>query len=80
MPRHTDIRIKQLCSQTKAAQTDGEAKGVLKELQEALGEHIGLARESLEAQVSTLNALEARAKNALETRAKKSRSKKASEA
>jgi len=72
VPRHTDIRIKQLCSQTKAAQTDGEAKGVLKELQEALAEHIGLARESLEAQVSTLNALE--------TRAKKSRSKKASEA
>jgi hypothetical protein len=43
---------------------------VLKELQETLAEHIGLARESLEAQVSTLNALEARAK--------KSRSKKTS--
>ena len=70
MPHHTDIRIEQLCSETKAAQTDGEAKRVLKELQETLAEHIGLARESLEAQVNTLNALEARAK--------KSRSKKAS--
>lgn len=62
VPHHTDIRIEQLCSQTKAAQTDGEAKGVLKELRETLAEHFGLARESLEAQVSTLTALEAKAK------------------
>jgi hypothetical protein len=61
VPRHTAIRIEQLCSETKAAQTDGEAKGVLKELQKTLAEHIGLARESLEAQVNTLTALEAKA-------------------
>lgn len=62
MPRHTDIRIEELCTRTKAAQTETEASGVLKELQATLSEHIELARESLEAQVSTLSTLEAKAR------------------
>jgi len=63
LPRHTDIRIEQLCTEAKAAKTERDAKGVIEELRSTLAEHMDLARKSLEAQASTLTLLEAKARN-----------------
>lgn len=62
LPRHTDYRIEQLCVRAKAAKSDLDIRIVLKELRGALSEHTGLARESLEAQVSALITLQAKIK------------------
>jgi hypothetical protein len=72
LPRYTESRIEQLCTEAKTARTEGDAKGAVKELQATLAEHIGLARQSLEAQVSTLASLEAKNKY-LEAKVKKSK-------
>jgi hypothetical protein len=72
LPRYTESRIEQLCTEAKTAKTEGDAKGAVIELQASLAEHIGLARQSLEAQVSTLASLEAKNKD-LEAKVKKSR-------
>jgi hypothetical protein len=62
LPRHTDIKIDELCAKAKAAKTEPEVRQVVGQLRSALSEHIGLARESLEAQVSALSTLEAKTK------------------
>jgi len=60
LPRHTESKIDELCAKAKAAKTEREAKRLVVELRSALSEHIGLARQSLEAQVSALSTLEAK--------------------
>jgi len=78
VPRHTEIRIDELCAKAKTAKTEREARRVAKQLRSALAEHIGLARESLEAQVSALSTLEAKTKDYL-PKAKKAKPRKRQE-
>jgi hypothetical protein len=62
LPRHTENKIDELCAKAKAAKTEREAERVMVASRSALAEHIGLARQSLEAQISALSALEAKTK------------------
>jgi hypothetical protein len=78
LPRHTDIKIDELCAKATAAKTEREAKRAVGELRSALSEHIGLARQSLEAQVSALSTLEAKT-NPYLPKAKKAKSRKRQE-
>jgi len=75
LPRHTEVRIDDLCARAKAANTEREVKRVLRQLRAALAEHIGLARQSLEAQISALSTLQAKTKD-IETKASKPKSRK----
>jgi hypothetical protein len=50
----TEARIRKLMSEALAATSDSEVERILPELRSALQEHIRLAKESLEAQVVTL--------------------------
>jgi len=58
MPLHTEARIHQLCIQALAAKTQADIDCILPELRLALEAHIKLAKDSLEAQVSTIAVLE----------------------
>ena len=59
MPAHTEARIQQLCTEALAAKTEGDIERILPKLRSALEEHIRLAKDSLETQVSTITALDA---------------------
>ena len=61
MPRFTESRIQQLCSQALAVRTSEDVEDVVTELRSALEEHIRLAKDSLENQVATLATLSAKA-------------------
>jgi len=61
MPRFTENRIRQLCSTALVVRNSDEVERVVSELRAALGQHIQMARESLENQVATLSVLEAKA-------------------
>ena len=63
LPRHTETKIDELCAKAQTAKTEREVKRVLTQLRSALSEHIGLARQSLEAQISALSTLEAKTKD-----------------
>jgi hypothetical protein len=54
VPRFTDDRVRQLCSQAIACKTQADIEKVIKELRDALGEHIRLARENLKIQATTI--------------------------
>ena len=58
MPAHTEARLRQLCSELLSSKTDAEIDVILPELRSALEEHIRLAKESLELQVSYIAASE----------------------
>jgi hypothetical protein len=59
VPRDTDDRIRRLCAEVLEAKTDAEKERSLRQLREALREHIVLAGTSLKLQVETLTLLEA---------------------
>jgi hypothetical protein len=59
VPAHTEARIHQLCTEALSAQTPADVDRIVPELRSALEEHIRLARNSLQAQASTLSVLEA---------------------
>ena len=71
LPRHTEVKIDELCARAKTAKTEREVKRVGSQLRAALSEHIGLARQSLGAQMSALSTLHAKTKD-IETKAAKS--------
>lgn len=75
LPRHTELKIDELCARARAAKTERDVKRVLGELRAALSEHIGLARQSLEAQISTLSTLQAKTKD-IETKVRRPKSRK----
>ena len=75
LPRHTEVKIDELCARAKTAKTEREVKRVGSQLRAALSEHIGLARQSLEAQISALSTLHAKTKD-IETKAAKPKSQK----
>ena len=52
MPRYTEVRILNLCTESIAAKTPEEFERIITELRAALGEHIHLAKDSLEGQVN----------------------------
>jgi hypothetical protein len=62
VPRYTENRIKQLCSEVVAARTEAETESLITQLRAALDEHISLAKRSLEVQVSTISLLELRSR------------------
>jgi len=76
LPRHTEVKIDDLCARAKAAKTEREVERVLRQLRAALSEHIVLARQSLEAQISALSTLQAKTKD-IEIKVLKPRSRKA---
>jgi hypothetical protein len=55
VPLHTEVRIQKLIAEALAATSDSEVERILPDLRSALQEHIRLAKESLEAQVITLD-------------------------
>jgi hypothetical protein len=61
MPRFTEDRIQQLCSTALVVRNSDDVERVVSELRAALGQHIQMAKESLENQVATLSVLEAKA-------------------
>ncbi len=61
MPQHTEARIQQLCREVIAAKTEADVQRILPELRSALQEHIRLAKDSLEAQASTVSLLDSEA-------------------
>jgi F0F1-type ATP synthase membrane subunit b/b' len=58
VPRFTEAKIQQLCTEAITVRTSEDVERVIGELREALELHIRLARESLEAQVSALTVLD----------------------
>lgn len=61
MPRFTENRIQQLCTQALAVRNSEEVELVVGQLRAALEEHIRLAKGSLENQAATLSTLSAKA-------------------
>jgi len=61
MPRFTQGRIQDLCTQALTVRTSEDIQHVVKELRAALEEHIRLAKNSLENQAATLSTLRAKA-------------------
>lgn len=59
MPAHTEALIQQLCTEALAAKTQADVDRILPELRSALEEHVKLAKDSLEAQVSAISAMDA---------------------
>jgi hypothetical protein len=59
VPPYTEARIKQLCTEALAAKTQADVDRILPELRSALEEHVRLAKDSLEAQVTAITAMEA---------------------
>jgi hypothetical protein len=51
VPRYTEVRIRDLCTEALAAKTPGDFERTITELRAALEEHIHLAKDSLEAQI-----------------------------
>jgi len=62
VPIHTDARIRELCNDLGSVKTDADIERLLSELREALREHILLARNSLEARMAVVSAIERYAK------------------
>jgi hypothetical protein len=58
---HTEARLRQICTDLVAAQTDREIDQILPELQLVLEEHIRVAKESLESQAKIISTLDASA-------------------
>ena len=52
VPRYTEVRIRDLCTEALAAKTPDDFERTITELRAALEEHIHLAKDSLEAQIS----------------------------
>ena len=61
MPRFTEHRNQQLCSTALVVRNSDDVERVVSELRAALGQHMQMAKESLENQVATLSVLEAKA-------------------
>ena len=58
VPAHTEAKIHQLCTEVLAAKTDADVERIIPELRAALHEHVKLAKDSLEGQVSAIAALD----------------------
>jgi hypothetical protein len=58
MPRHTDARIPELCNELNMSKSESETEEILEELQKVLREHVTLARNALEGQLTSLRAME----------------------
>jgi hypothetical protein len=59
VPAHTEARIHQLCSEAIVAQTQSDVDRIVTELRAALEEHVRLAKQSLEGQITSITALDA---------------------
>ena len=64
MPRHTETRIRDLCTKALSAKTAADIEGIVKELRAALEEHIHLAKEALEVQRDNFSLLDGIARKA----------------
>ena len=58
MPRETDLLVQRLCKEILAATTKAEVERILPLLRAALGEHIRLAKDSLELQAKAIALLD----------------------
>ena len=58
MPRETDLLVQRLCKEILAANTKAEAERIVPLLRAALGEHIRLAKDSLELQAKAIALLD----------------------
>jgi hypothetical protein len=58
MPAYTEARVRRLCAEALAAQTQADVDRIVPELRSAIEEHIRLAKDSLEVQVRTIPLLE----------------------
>jgi hypothetical protein len=52
VPRYTEVRIRDLCTEALAAKNPDDFERTITELRAALEEHIHLAKDSLEVQIS----------------------------
>ncbi|HEY1471384.1 MAG TPA: hypothetical protein VGF61_20265, partial [Candidatus Acidoferrum sp.] len=52
VPRYTELRIRDLCTEALDAKTHADFERAITELRAALEEHIHLAKDSLQAQVN----------------------------
>jgi hypothetical protein len=59
MPAHTETLIQRLCAKALAAKTPEDIERVVNELRSALEEHVVMAKDSLEGQVSNFALLDA---------------------
>ena len=60
MPAYTEAHIKQLCTEALTAKTQADIDRIIPELRSALEEHIKLAKESLEGQLTAITTINAR--------------------
>ena len=58
MLANTEERIKQLCAEAKAAMSQSDVERIFTELRAALEEHVKLAKQSLQSQMKTINAVD----------------------
>jgi len=58
MPAYTEERIRQLCAEAVAATSQSDVERIFPELRAALEEHVKLAKQSLQSQMSTINAVD----------------------
>ena len=58
MPRETDLLVQRLCKEILAANTKAEVERIIPLLRAALGEHIRLAKDSLELQAKAIALLD----------------------
>ena len=52
MPRYTEVRIRNLCTEALAAKTPDDIERIVTELRAALEEHVRLAKDSIEGQLN----------------------------
>ena len=58
MPRETDLLVQRLCKEILAVNTRAEVERIVPLLRTALGEHIRLAKDSLELQAKAIALLD----------------------
>jgi len=58
VPPQTEARIVQLCRDVLSAETEAEVERIIRELREALQEHLRLAKASLKKQALAIAALD----------------------
>jgi hypothetical protein len=60
VPAHTEVKIQELCGKALAAKTEADVERIIPELRAALQEHVRLAKDSLEGQMSVIATLDTR--------------------
>jgi hypothetical protein len=52
VPRYTEVRIRNPCTEALAAKTPDDIEGIVTELRASLEEHVRLAKDSLDGQLN----------------------------